>query len=348
MIMLSVVSARPEPLFGRHQHHHKSQNSEESSNESDQFRTPFDGNDRFPFGHHRHAGHHHHEFGRPCHHHHEFGSGHHHDHGHGHGFGFDHPHHHPNGGHESNANYHKFKFSYNFEPNRHDQPFGFLHHILDFRGNVASNFNPPHGPFPFPATNWPNQFAQPPNSFPNIFNPFADWPMMNGGNVNTPSPTQQPSLNRVDFNTFTAPTIPVLDPTSILESSDNNNDRKNNETSSDNTINSNSDTSDGNGDAPLTIGSLNSNEFLNQIPNETNSNNLSDQLGGNGSEGAVVNNNQSPTSIASTTMVPIGSVTSNVDQAVTDATTPNEQTNTDYIGLIDVRFGDDTQNKTTT
>lgn len=235
--MLSVVSARP---FGRHRHHNKSQSSEESSNESDQFRTPFDGNDRFPFGHHRHGGHHHHEFGRPCHHDHGFGPGHSHDHGHG--FGFDHPHHHPNGGHGSNANYDNFKSYYNFEPNRHDPPFGFLHHIFGIRGNVATNFNAPNGPFPFSATNWPNQFGQPPNNFPNIFNPFANWPITNGGNVNIPP--QQPQ--------FTTTTIPVLDPTSILENNDNNNDSKDNESSSDNSIILNSSTNDGNGDLPHT------------------------------------------------------------------------------------------------
>lgn len=253
MIMLSVVSARPEPIFGRHRHHHNSQKSDESSNESDQFRIPFDGNDRFPFSHHRHGGHHHHEFGRPCHHDHGFGPGH--SHNHGHGFGFDHPHHHPNGGHESNANYDNFKFYYNSEPNRHDPSFGFLHHIFGFPGNVAMNFNAPNGPFPFPAPNWPNQFGPSPNNFPNIFNPFANWPMMNGGNGNTPTP--KPQSNGNDLNASTTTTLPALDPTSILENNDNNNnDSENNEPSQENTINSNSNTNDGNGGAPLTIGSV--------------------------------------------------------------------------------------------
>lgn len=80
---------------------------------------------------------------------------------------------------------------------------------------------------------------------------------------------------------------------------------------------------------------------------ETNPNYRFDQVGGNGGEGAAVINNQTPTSTATTTLGPIPNVTSDVDQAVT-ATAPFEQTNTDYIGLIDVRFGDDTRNKTIT
>lgn len=71
------------------------------------------------------------------------------------------------------------------------------------------------------------------------------------------------------------------------------------------------------------------------------------QVGGNGGDSDAVVNNQNPTSIATSTSGPIQSVTSNVNQAVT-ATVPNEQTNTDYFGLIDVRFGDGTQNKTIT
>lgn len=164
---------------------------------------------------------------------------------------------------------------------------------------------------------------------PNVFNPFINWPMMNGGNMNMIP--QQPPINGIDSSAISTTSIAPLDPTSILENGDSNN---NNESTTDKTTISN--TNDGNGDAP--IGWLNANEFLNRIPSETNSNNGFDQLGGDGRGGDdAAFNTENPNFIATTTTAPIPSVT---------ATTPHDQTNTDYLGLIDVRFGDDTQNKT--
>lgn len=62
-------------------------------------------------------------------------------------------------------------------------------------------------------------------------------------------PTQQPPFDGIDFNEFARVKVQVLDPASILDKNDNGN----NKSLSENSINSNSNTSDGNIDAPLII-----------------------------------------------------------------------------------------------
>lgn len=334
---------------------------------------------------------------RAHHHHHHgpgFGHGHGHRHGHGHGHGHEHEHGYgpeygPGNGygpgygheHESNSNYDNFNFNFGFNPNRHNPPFGFSSHIYnDYDGFVGPQSN--GSPFPFsPGLQWPIPFVPPPlnpfNTIPNGFNPFAtNWPMNNANGINvneqmpqapvTPQTSQtqtQPPINGIDSNAFaTTTTLPVLDPTSIVDSDNtddendtNSNNSNRNETTSHNTINSNTNINDGNGDAGNTVGWPNTNEFFDRIPHETNSNNNNngiDQLGGgeNGGrgDGDAVANSENPNFIATTTMVPIPSVTSNIDQVVTATTPHNVQTNTDYYGLIDVRFGDDANNNTAT
>lgn len=348
--MLSIVLARPQPHFGRHRPHHRS----DSDEVSDEFnRLPFDGHPGFPFGHHRpefrqhphggHRHHHHHGFHTQA-----FGPGYCHEHSQT--FGIDHPPHHhphPNPGHESNSNYDPFNF--NFDSNRHDPLFGFLQLDTDSYAHAAPNFNPlSNGQFPFPNMPWP--FGPPVNNNnnnnPNVFNPFANWPMMNGVN----QPPQQNPFNGVDYSAFTTTALPVLDPTSILENNDSNmnNDNNSNVLTSNDAISSHANTNDGNGDAATTIGWPLANEFFNRIPSETNSINGSDQLG-DGNGGDATTNRENPNFITTTMLIPIPTVTpgDDDDQAVT-TTTPHPESISDYSSLIDVRFGDDTHNKTTT